>query len=298
LLWEAQAAGLRVGISKGFHWAERLYPEPGLRPYLDVDLFVRPAEWRDFLGLLHRAGFRPEIGTLTEISSSPASAWAFSPVFRKDGLAVELHPNPFGLQIPSATGDAFWDALREVPFAGGTAFAPPWPYEFCTAAVHAQQHSYSRLSWLVDLAEIAGRTDLDWAVASRLARREGIEPVLAHGLRIASLCWPGCIPEGRNRLFPAGRMARRGARFFWPEESVASRRPLPEAPYYMPSIFALARRGSPLGMARGVVRILFPPAGWVRRQMPSAGGFRRFEYSVRRFLRPWIFLVERRLSGR
>jgi hypothetical protein len=298
LLRAARAAGLRIGISKGFHWAERLYPQPGLRPYLDVDLLVRPAEWRAFLDLLDASGFRSEEGRGAASPGGKAPAWAFSPTFRKDGLAVEVHPNPFGLQIPSSTEEAFWGSLREEPFAGGTVFVPTWSREFCTAAVHAQQHSYRRLAWLVDLAEMAGRADLDWAEASGLARREGLAAVLAHGLRIASLCWPGCIPAGRERLFPASSLARRGTRFFWPEKAVASRRALPEAPYYMPSIFALAGRGSLPGMVRGLARIFFPPPGWIRRQMPAEGRLHRLFYAVRRLLRPWVFLVERRIARR
>ncbi|MDD8026467.1 MAG: nucleotidyltransferase family protein [Acidobacteriota bacterium] len=298
LLETAFFAGLKVGISKGFHWAERLYDEPGLRPYLDVDVFVRPAEWRSFLEILRRTGFRPD-GT-RDFDSVPglrAPAWTFSPVFRKDGLAVEIHPNPFGLQSPSPADEDFWRSLRPVSLAGTTAYVPAWPQEFCYAAIHAQQHSYGRLSWLVDMAEMAGLSEWNWDTVAGLARRAGIEASLEHGLRIVSRCWPGAIPEPGRRLIPDGGWARRTARFFWPEEAAAARRPIPEAPYYMPTLLALTRRGRLGPKVRTLGRILCPPRDWIRSQMPGAGPLARTGYAVGRLARPWIYLVRRRIGG-
>jgi hypothetical protein len=297
LLEAAGREGLRIAISKGFHWAERLYGEPGLRPYLDVDGFVHPDEWSGVLDLLRRTGFRPDPGSsFVSAPRGDAPVWTHSPVFRKDGLAVEIHPNPLGLQIPSRAEKGFWDSLRQVRLAGTAAFVPGWPQELAYAALHAQQHSYTRLSWLVDLKEIAGLEGLDWAEAVGLAREEGIEASLAHGLHIVSRCWPGAVPERGTRLFPGGGWTSRASRFFWPVEAVASRRPAPEAPYYMPSILALLRRRRPGSAVRSLAGILWPPRDWVQRQLPGESRLVRARYSAGRLLRPWIYLV-RRLIG-
>jgi len=300
LLREAGRAGLRIAVSKGFHWAERLYDEPGLRPYLDVDLFVHPSEWRAFLDLLGATGFRPE-GPAGAGSGPgrPRREWACSPVFHKAGLAVEAHPNPLGLQIPAVNNRLFWDSLRPVRLAGEAAWVPSWPHELVYAALHAQQHSYARLSWLVDLAEMAGLPGLDWDEATSIVRGEGLLDALAHGLRLAERCWPGSIPAPARRLMAAeGGAVRRACLFFWPPEAIAVRRRLPAAPYYMPSLFALLRRGRPGPALRGAARILWPPRGWIRRQVSGAGRCRRTAYAAGRWLRPIVYLVRRLIDGR
>ncbi len=272
LLAAARAEGLPIAVCKGFHWAERLYPEPGLRPYLDIDLLVAPSSWKAALDWLRRSGFRPDVDPGRRAPSERVPAWTLSPVYRRDGLAVELHPNPLGLQVPSLTEAEFWPALREERIGGAAVLVPPWPHELVHAAIHAQQHSYSRLSWLVDLAEMALRPDLDWRAASRLAAAEGVAASVLHALRIVSRCWPESVPAGVERLFPAGRPALRASRFFWPIEAVAGRKPLAAAPYYMPSVFAVLRRGSPIGILRGLRPVFFPPRGWVAAQMPGGDG--------------------------
>lgn len=299
LLRESDRSGLRPAVSKGFHWAERLYGEPGLRPYLDVDLFVHPGEWEALVALLRDAGFRREGGP--ESVSGPgrgAPAWSLSPVFRKDGLAVELHANPLGLHMPARGEARFWRSLRSVRLAGEPAWVPGWPHEMVYAAVHAQQHSYARLSWLVDLAEMAALPDFDWGEAASIALEEGMEEALGHGLRLVLRCWEDAVPQGGRRLISSGGWARRASLFFWPPESVAARRPVSQAPYYMPSILALVRRGRVGPALRGAIRVLWPPRGWIRRQAPGAGPWARAVYAAGRWLRPWIYLVRRLLEGR
>jgi hypothetical protein len=298
LLNAARAGGLPIAVCKGFHWAERLYPEPGLRPYLDVDVLVAPAAWRDALDWLRRCGFRADVDPGRRVPSERVPAWTLSPVFRRDGLAVELHPNPLGLQVPSLTEAEFWPALSEERIGRAAVLVPSWPHELVHAAIHAQQHSYSRLSWLVDLAEMAARPDLDWPAASRLAVAEGVGACVLHALRVVSRCWPGSIPAAAESLFPAGPWAERASRFFWPIEAVAARKPLAAAPYYLPSVFAVLRRGSPSGIVRGLRPILFPPRGWVAAQMPGRGPAAKVGYAVWRLLRPGVYLVSRLLRRR
>jgi hypothetical protein len=299
LLREADRQGLRPAVSKGFHWAERLYGEPGLRPYLDVDLFVHPREWNALLALLRDAGFHPE----EEIEPAPgpgrgAPAWSLSPVFRKDGLALEIHANPLGLHAPARGEARFWSSLRPVRLAGEPAWVPGWPHEMIYASIHAQQHSYARLSWLVDLAEMAALPDFDWDEAASIASDEGMEEVLSHGLRLVARCWEGAVPGPGGRLISSGGWARKACLFLWPPEAVAARRPISPAPYYMPSILALARRGKVGPALRAGARVLCPPRGWIRRQASGAGPWARAAYAAGRWLRPWIYLAGRLFGDR
>ncbi|HEY7898028.1 MAG TPA: nucleotidyltransferase family protein [Gemmatimonadaceae bacterium] len=51
--------GAKPGILKGFHTAHVYYPEPGLRPLADVDVYVKPANLQPARDALASAGFGP-----------------------------------------------------------------------------------------------------------------------------------------------------------------------------------------------------------------------------------------------
>jgi len=296
LLRDAGDEGLSVVVVKGAFLAEYLYGGPGLRPYLDVDLLVRPGQWPELRSVLKRTGWdepaAPDHGGARPPVPGGA-AWLESPVFRKGGLSVEVHLNPLGLHMPLRDEGAFWNSLRRVLLAGAPALALDWPRALCTAAVHAQQHSYGRLVWLVDLAEMAKLPGLDKAAIVAAAEAEGIAGPLRHGLRMAARLRGNGAGRSWAFPFPAASLEDRALSFLWPAERVLSRRALTPAPYYTPSILAFLRRREPVAAWHGLRRILFPPRNWVDRNYPGRRGFRLLAHYIRRVAGPWIYLAKR-----
>ena len=298
LLRDAGDAGLSVVVVKGAFLAEHLYGEAGLRPYLDIDLLIRRDQWPGLRAVLEKTGWVEQVA-LDRGETRPRiprnASWLESPVFRKSGLSVEVHLNPLGLHMPLRDEGAFWDSLRRVSIAGVPALALDWPHALCTAAVHAQQHSYGRMVWLVDLAEMAKLSDLDKAAVVAAAEGEGIAGSVRHGLRLAAQIRG--LTYGRSFAFPfaAASLEDRVLSFLWPIERVLSREALPPAPYYTPSVLALLRRAEPVASFGALRRIVFPPKSWVDRNYPGRRGFRLLAHYVRRVAAPWIYLVKRRL---
>lgn len=294
ILEAARKQALDVLVTKGLRLAETLYPEPGLRPFLDVDLMIRPDAWPAFRRLLESRGFRPrsEADAVTT-AAYLRDPWVLSPVFRSGAVDVEVHMNPLGLHMPLRDESRFWEAAVSESWSGTRARVQSWEYEFCGLAVHAQQHSYERLSWLVDLAEIVSLRCLDWEAAAGIARREGIGQAVRCGLRRVESLWPGTVGPGLLRRFPLTPWESLGHRYFWPESAVWRRGPFSPAPYYTPSLFAMLRRRRPVLAARSLARILFPPRDWAAGHSARRGWPGRLSLYGRRIGRPPVALAKR-----
>lgn len=123
LLRMLRAAGVEPILKKG--WAvARSYPEPGLRPYGDIDLGVRPDQW-------------------------PAAAR----VLREDAdLApwVDLHRGV--PDLPDRTWDELWGRSVEWKFDGGTVRCLGPEDNLRLLGLHLVRHGAWRPLWLCDVA--------------------------------------------------------------------------------------------------------------------------------------------------
>ncbi len=128
-------AGIDFLLVKG--WAvARLYPEPGLRPYGDIDIAVSPDQWQDAANLLlHSEG-------------------VFGP--------VDLHQ-----AIPDLP-DRSWPDLwrhRQLVAIGSTSFAIPSPEDQLRHhTLHFLRHGAWRPLWACDIAALlaSNSDDFDW----------------------------------------------------------------------------------------------------------------------------------------
>ncbi len=290
-----RGAGLRVALTKGARLALDVYPDPALRPFWDVDLIVHPADWASLRRILDRLGFAgPSVGAAGDAAGPRVLDWSFSPYFRKGPLFLEFHAHPLGLHFPVRGADGFWASAGRLRVCGTEALVLPAECEMCHLAVHAQQHSYSRLVWLADIAALAGRPGLDWDRVVRVAREARVRGPVHHGLRLAEALWPGAVPPGCLAALRPGPVEAAGLRWLWPEAAVARRAPAPDWPYYMPSLFSLWERKDPVLALRTVAGILFPPQAWLAAATGAAAGSPRLygRYAGRLF-RPAVTAARR-----
>jgi hypothetical protein len=299
-LAEANASGLPLVLTKGPRLALSVYPDPALRPFWDVDVVVPPRAWPEVVRVLARLGFE-EAGTSEAAPPSAAAGldWRYSPYFRKGDLVLEFHFNTFGLHFPdcSLRAGVWRPPTRPMRFGGAEALAFSHEAELSYLCLHAQQHSYERLIWLVDIAELASRRELDWDAVGRVCAGLRIHAPVFHGLSLAEAIWPGAVPgEALSGLGP-GPLARRALAFFWPAADVVRRRAPWSWPYYMPTLFSLWERRDFGLAARTVPAILFPPRPWLAaaRKRPARSARLYLQYA-RRIWRPFG-LAARRLVG-
>lgn len=290
---------LRVALTKGGRLALTVYPDIALRSFWDVDFIVHPSDWPAVRAILAELGYTEASGDARLFDPEDSTLhWAYSPYFKKDGSFLEFHFTYLGLHFPRPSKEDVWTSIRRTPVGRTEALILSPEHEFCHLCLHAQQHSYQRLFWLTDIAELAAREGLDWDRVRMICREAKIGAPVFHALRLVNALWPGTLPDGLIAGFRPGLVPRAGLRFLWPEEAVAGRSMTCAWPYYMPSLFSLWERRDPGLAVRTLSGILFPPRAWMV-QSPGTAGRRLGVYGIYagRLLRP-LFMTVKRLVTR
>ena len=217
VLAQMERAGLQPGVIKGFHTAQVYFPEPGARPFSDVDVVVPPAAIPDAERLLRDAGFVPEgrtggSGYKREWlpPDGRGDVWSYELWHARSRWKLDLHDGlNFALvqrNVRTPQTPRFTDVLRLDDVTLRIADANEL---IALLAAHASTELYSqRLLRLVELVLVVRRATalgtLDWtAVESSLAERDASRfayPTLTLAERLA----PGTVDAGLlTRLWSA-----------------------------------------------------------------------------------------------
>ena len=253
-----------MAISKGARLAETLYRDIGLRPFADIDFFVALDDWPKFEKILEKCGFMKDENFRFPLDPARRGlAWTFAPMYHKNGLLAEVHLNYLGLHLAFSSEDDLWRTA--VPARIGEAEAKVFSeeYELCYLCLHAQQHSYDRLIWLTDIAEISSSGKVKWDKIQEICRKEKISASVFYGLFLANILWPGTVQVSILNRFEVTSFERKLLKLFWPEERVSSRKGLLQFPFYTPTFFSLLSRKKPSLAAKTFWHIYFPPRDWV-----------------------------------
>jgi Uncharacterised nucleotidyltransferase len=183
LAGQFEEAGIEVVALKGSTMAHTVYPDPSWRPFADVDVLVRTADWRRSCDLLASLGFGRRL---------PEPRPGFDERFGKaavhtngDGVEIDLHRTlvlgPFGLWLDPE--DLF---RRSVPLriGGSTVRRLDDTALLLHACIHAS------LGWapplllpLRDVAQVATHGRIDWEEFERLALKWRLRSVAGHAFQ-------------------------------------------------------------------------------------------------------------------
>ncbi len=177
-------AGIPVILLKGPAIARWLYDDGTHRPYFDIDLLVRPADWERATAILAEMGFRDRDrwrgGEGTD-RMAHAATWA-----RADGCAVDLHWSVFGAtvapeivwQVLSARTETVRVGRVELPILARGPLA-------AQVALHAAQHGAREPQPIADVERLVQRaTADDWREARQVVDELGATEAFAAGLRL------------------------------------------------------------------------------------------------------------------
>ena len=250
-------AGVEAILLKGPSIARWLYPEGG-RAYGDTDLLVPASSFGRAVGVLESLGFT---GLIDNFAAWERNEMAVERVFVRrpsDGHreVVDLHRNLPGVPVPD---DVLWEAFREecetIVLAAGDVWVLGETALALHVVLHALQHLYEDQPDhpAEDLRRaIQALPPPGWQRVAELARRLGIESMLAAGL------W--ALPEGAevaDRLgFPDGR---RDGPSWWYSGT----------PRGVISLLEFWSASNWSGRARWVRRVLFPSHAKVRYMLSS-----------------------------
>jgi len=208
VLAQMQRAGLEPGVIKGFHTAQVYFPEPGARPFSDVDVVVPPAAIQHAERLLTEAGFTAEkrIGTTTYKREwlppdDSGAVWSYELWHARSRWRLDLHDGLNFYEVLKHVRAPQVPRFTEVLTLHGVMLGVSAANELIALlAAHASTELYShRLLRLVELTLVVRRATalrtLDWrAVESALAERGWMRfayPTLALAERLA----PGTVDE-------------------------------------------------------------------------------------------------------
>ena len=171
VLKEIAGRGVPFVVMQGAALLAEIYPEPGLRPLGDIDLWVLPGNRERIGAVLVKLGFR-------ETSLAPG-------VFRRGDVLVDTHVQLdwterirssrflFAVDIETIHRDCrrvSWDGLELLCLGRHD--------QVIYLTVHAIKHNWERLIWLADIQRLVARWQTaDWEEIGGgrfgLARRKG-----------------------------------------------------------------------------------------------------------------------------
>jgi Uncharacterised nucleotidyltransferase len=189
ILGKLQEVGIEAVFWKGPMQSWRLYGDPGLRQFADLDICVQAHEVLSATVVLRGMGFLPERVLSSAGERRLLRCDSEYPWQREDGWVVDLQwrvrAQPLWLD-PEKTGA--WG--RTVLFApGGDGYRVwGWADELLFLALHGAKHRWLAWEWVLSFA---GTADLgsaeDWVLLRSLARRWGMERIVSLGLRVAEI---------------------------------------------------------------------------------------------------------------
>lgn len=181
-------AGLACLPLKGSGLAARLYSEPGLRPYDDIDLLVSQECLPKARSALLAQGFEDSLELSTNRQRLAARIGRGVELLRpSDSLNIDLMSRPLNHPIASKAFDAQIHRHLDGVTHGTASLTAESEILFLVA--HGTKHLWSRLLWLADLGRARDHFgESAWAGARKLADRTGL--LGAFGLAEALIATP------------------------------------------------------------------------------------------------------------
>jgi hypothetical protein len=166
-------AGIESIPYKGPLLAHLAYGDLSLRGFGDLDILVRQPDLQRAQRELVELGYTPyKHNELSSFFVENSCHYLFA--HPRHQFYVELHWAVAPSYFPLAFRDRrLWQHLQRIPFGGMSLLAHKFEDLVLALCIHGGKHHWSRLSWIVDLAELIRRhPELDWdwllAEAARL----------------------------------------------------------------------------------------------------------------------------------
>ncbi len=249
----ADSLGIEIAIFKGLAIGARWYPTPELRPAVDIDVFVNPAQ-SDRLGDLV-AAFTPSPDARGIVDTMVAEGRVFEYSLLVDDVAVDLHLDPMNLVVPTRQQHVMWQRTEMIPIADGRVVRTlDLELSLIQALLHLLRDDFADLLHIYDIGLMID-ADPDWDFIETFAAAEGWTDLVRFSVGVVcdALGRPSPLPRNltaANRALTAAlwpeRIRVRGAERFFAGPQRQS----------MASLLITGRR---LDVAHALTRRVVPP---------------------------------------
>jgi hypothetical protein len=250
-------AGAEPGILKGFHTCHVYFPEPGLRPLADVDVYVEPDKLTRAGAALESAGFGPGSWS-ADFKTNWYPGGTIPPIRSLEFWHVR---SPWRIELHSAL--AFGTLIRHgIHLENAMPVNDPWlwngipllvspqPLRFVSLAAHlSSELPASRLIRLIELIFVIRRDiasgEMSWESVTDLLERTGATRYAYPALTLAEQLVPGTVDSRLLALTRrrSTRIARAVVADLTPATPILHERvSLAERLMWEPGMVAIARR--------------------------------------------------------
>jgi hypothetical protein len=180
------ALGVDAVPYKGVVMSEVYYGDLAMRQAGDMDLFVRARDVGCIKNAVHELGYTPRFSIPQEAEEDYIASgyeWSFDSAAGRGLLELQwaLQPRFYAVDFDM---DGLFERAMNVTIAGREVNTPSAEDLMLVLSVHAAKHSWERLIWLCDIAQILKR-ELNWERVRVQARELGIERILRVTLLLA-----------------------------------------------------------------------------------------------------------------
>lgn len=170
LLKVFNAENIPLLIYKGIELVERVYRNPGLRGFADVDFMVFEKDIAPVKEVLRALGY-------FSLPNHPN-------LFSNGAVDIDLHTEPFGYSRIKARRFAFevdnetlWEEALLQDVFGYSVYNFSLENELLMLTAHTVKHSFQKMIWSVDVAEILHqyKTNIDWNLCVGKILRAGLQ---------------------------------------------------------------------------------------------------------------------------
>jgi hypothetical protein len=196
---------------KGPTLAVIAYGDLALRQFADVDILVHKEDVRRAREVLISKAYRPVL-SLTQSQEK-----AYVEVNCEFGFRNQIYLEIQWALVPKSyslvtNDDVMWRRVEHVLVEGMLAATVSSEDLLLILCVHGAKQSWSRLSWVTDVAELLRtRSNMDWAYVIERARGCGAERLLLLGLHLANEFLSAALPDLiTQRVSAEKRIARLG----------------------------------------------------------------------------------------
>lgn len=263
LLQATARQGLDLIVLKGAALAETVYPRPGLRPFGDLDILVRPADAARARDLLESLGYVVDPQPWEDLIGGRDCQANFFKDTRPGLIVVELHTdlvnNDFWLGSVQVDMAGLWERAQAVRLAGVPARMLGPEDQLLHLCLHLAGHYLAAPLSLRDIAQVCERSAPDWPLFLTLARRAGAATACFAGLSAAAQLLGAAVP-----LPVLGALAPRLGRGLLERYSEARAQDIVQGstePLRFPLLWLML--GSPGARLKAIVRLFFPARRWL-----------------------------------
>lgn len=202
ILGQFEAHSIEIVPYKGPFLATSLYHNLALRPYGDLDLFIRRSDFRAAKELLLSLGYQPKYRlTSRQEALLLRSRRVYDLYHEQQRVILELHWSIVPEYFSSTyEGEDLWARLIPVSLAGRT-FRMLSPEDcLLVLCLHGAKHLWHRIIWICDIAELVrAHPEMSWSSIQQRARNIGCERMVFLGIHLARELLDAPVPPDVSR---------------------------------------------------------------------------------------------------